>query len=552
MLAGLLLTPLIILQIFIIETFVILDQYYVQYFISQDRVQTTTFVPLNASLLAYAEQRYELLMDHYHIPYNLSGNNFYFPLCDSKLDAYNITSFNTSKEYLNIADPLDFNDPYNQVVRYEGMEHNIGTTGVYLMGQAFKYAVAKRENDSILQNEALSRIKQQLDAILLLYNITGRTFLPRWAFPNSTMARSLFHEYYFTPKYTGSHLIYPIYYNQTQSWWYLYTGTSKDLYMGVLSGFAFIYLFCDDIDIREKIALFVDEILIYFENTGWRFIDADGKTHDMGGDLLNSPPFEDPIYLLAFLQIGRLTNYQRWNPVYERYLYDRGFIQELGIHEQVGIYKILMLTNNYFDINLQTKVAFLAAFFEPDPNIRSVYLNVLEQMSSIWHYHRNAYLDLMYLSTLIPKDESVLPSNNFTSYYELLLPYSELSYYREDVIDCLMRIALTKYPKRNFQNSIFDYKTNPYFDPIYGNYRYYPEIGIFSPAVDNLFTDLIDEILGAPLRTNVSLPADMRATSTFIWEKSCFNPISGGDGLWQSMPVDYLTPYWMARYLYLI
>ena len=533
------------------EFFIVLDNSYIQYFISSERVQTATFVHPNAELMASAEQRYEALLDYYHIPFNLSGDNVYFPLCDAKLDAPNITCFNTSAEYLALADPLDFASPYNKIVRYEGMEHNIGTTGVYLLGQAFKYAVGIRENNITLKDQALLRIRQLIDAILFFYNITGRTFLPRWAFPNTTLARNLFHPYYYTPAYTGSHLIYPVYSNETQSWWYLYTGTSKDLYLGVLTGFAFVYLFCEDAEVRTKITSFVDETLTYFENTGWRFIDADGKSHDMGAELVDGAPLDDPIYLLAFLQVGRLVHYDRWNSLYLRYLYDRGFIEELGTHEKVGVYKLLMLTDTYFDINLQTKVAFLAAFFEPDSMIRSIYLGMLQDLSTIFHYHRNAYLDTMYLTALIPKNgTSILPSSNFTTYNQIELPAEALDYYRQDVSDCLMRYAIAKYPKRNFQNPILDYKTNVFFEPIDGNYSYYPEIGLFQPKEKNIYTDLINELFGDSTWINVSLPADMRATGTFIWEKSPFEPLAGGNGLWQSMPVDYLTPYWMARYLY--
>jgi len=159
----------------------------------------------------------------------------------------------------------------------------------------------------------------------------------------------------------------------------------------------------------------------------------------------------------------------------------------------------------------------------------------------------------MYLAAFIPKDANgLLTSLNFNNYSQLLAPSGDLTYYREDVIDCLMRYALTKYPKRNFQNPVFDYKTSPYFEPIYSNFSYYPELGEFKPPKGDFFKDLINNILGNPTWTNMSLPVDLRATSTFIWEKSCFDPLPGGKGLWQSMPVDYLTPYWMARYLFII
>ncbi|HUY00651.1 MAG TPA: hypothetical protein VMV49_13915 [Candidatus Deferrimicrobium sp.] len=544
-----LLIPIIIFQVFLIQVFENLRSQYINYLESPDRVQGAVYVPLNTSILQQAEQRYEALLDYYHIPFNLSGHNYYFPLCDAGLAKYNNTIFNTTAEYLAVADPLNFSSPYNQIIRYAGLEHNIGTTGVYLIGQAFKYAVGVRENNNTLKSQALNRMKQGVDAIYLFFNVTGQKFLPRWAAPNTTLARNLFGEYYFTTKYNGYHLIYPVDYNGDI--WYLVTGTSKDMHLGVLSGLAFVYLFCDDIGLRSKITIIVDGILTYLEQTDWRFIDADGKTHFMGAEIRTGQPLTDPIFILAFLQVGRLVHYDRWNPVYLRYLFDEGLIQEVGMQEKVGIYDIVMLTDTYFDINLQTKVVLLAAFFETIPEVRAIYLKDLEELNRIWHYHRNAHFDLMYLVSLIPKVEGqIIPSPSFTSFDQIPLSVNDLSYYSNDITDCLMRFALTKYPKRNFQNPVLDYKTSEYFEPIYNNYSYYPDIGLFKPEKENIFVNLLNTIIGEPTWVNVSLPLDMRATCTFLWEQSPFEPQPGGNGLWQSMPADYLTSYWMARYIY--
>ena len=542
-----------LLLMFSIQLLVTLDNYYISYFKSSDRLPNTPFVPLNATLLNLAEQRYESLLDYYHRPFNLTGDNLSLPLCDVLTRLYNNTTFNNTAEYLAVADPLDFNSPYNQLERYEGLEHTVGTNGLYLMGQAFKYAVAVRTSNETLKQQALARIRYEVDAICLFLDLAGDGSLPRWATPNTTQARTLFAQRLFITQYSGSHPIFPVYYNKTSCWWYLETGTSKELYMSVLTGFAFAYLFCEDEDLRSQIRIAVDMILNYFQKTGWKVVDVDGKTNDLGSDLPNGAPFSDPIYILAFLQVGRFVHWDLWNDIYNLYLYDRGFIQDIGLHEQLGVYDVIMLTDNYFDVLLQNHVLFLAAFFEPDPAVRAIYLSAFARMNEIWRYHRNVFFDLMYLAALIPKRSGELaPSLNFTNYYNISLSNEELTYYRTDVIDGLMRYAIAKYPKRTFQNPILDYKTNPNFRPVYGNYSYYPDIALYDPLSEsNFFLNLVKEIAGTQVKVNVSLPVDMRGWGTCLWESSCFELERGGNGRFQVMPLDYLTPYWMARYIYL-
>ncbi|MDD1777773.1 MAG: hypothetical protein LUQ65_06340 [Candidatus Helarchaeota archaeon] len=541
-----------ILMTFGVQLLITLDNYYISYFKSSDRLPNTPFVPLNATLLDLAEQRYEALLDFYHRPFNLTGNNLSLPLCDVLTRLYNNTIFNNTADYLAVADPLDFSSPYNQLERYEGLEHTVGTNGLYLMGQAFKYAVAIREGNESLKQQALARIQYEVDAISLFTDLTGDGSLPRWASPNTTQARSLFAQRLFTTQYSGSHPVFPVYYNKTNCWWYLETGTSKDLYLGVLTGFAFAYLFCEEEELRSKIRTVVDRILNYFQQTGWKVVDVDGKMNDLGSDLPNGAPFADPIYVLAFLQVGRLVHWDLWNDIYNLYLYDRGYIQDIGLHEQLGVYDILMLTDNYFDLLLQNHVLFLAAFFEPDPAVRAIYLNAFARMNQIWRYHRNVFFDLMYLAVSIPKvGGEVIHSSNFTSYNNIKRSSEELSYYRTDVIDGLMRYAVTKYPKRTFQNPILDYKINPNFRPIFGNYSYYPNIALYNPSGGDFFLNLVKEIGGEQVKVNVSLPVDMRGWGTFLWESSCFELERGGNGRFQVMPLDYLTPYWMAHYMYM-
>lgn len=44
------------------------------------------------------------------------------------------------------------------------------------------------------------------------------------------------------------------------------------------------------------------------------------------------------------------------------------------------------------------------------------------------------------------------------------------------------------------------------------------------------------------------IPVPQRISTDFLWQRSPFQMVSGGDGLIESAGIDYILPYWMARY----
>src|SRR5262249_24978946 len=44
------------------------------------------------------------------------------------------------------------------------------------------------------------------------------------------------------------------------------------------------------------------------------------------------------------------------------------------------------------------------------------------------------------------------------------------------------------------------------------------------------------------------IPADQRVPADFLWQRSPFQLTGGGAGLIESAGIDYILPYWMARY----
>ena len=44
------------------------------------------------------------------------------------------------------------------------------------------------------------------------------------------------------------------------------------------------------------------------------------------------------------------------------------------------------------------------------------------------------------------------------------------------------------------------------------------------------------------------VPVNERVNTDFLWQRSPFQVYGGGDGTIETAAIDYLLPYWMARY----
>ncbi len=64
------------------------------------------------------------------------------------------------------------------------------------------------------------------------------------------------------------------------------------------------------------------------------------------------------------------------------------------------------------------------------------------------------------------------------------------------------------------------------------------------------FVDLRNTLpaCGAPDRACEPIPIPLRVTTDFLWQRSPFLLFGGGDGRIEGPGIDYILPYWMARY----
>ena len=64
------------------------------------------------------------------------------------------------------------------------------------------------------------------------------------------------------------------------------------------------------------------------------------------------------------------------------------------------------------------------------------------------------------------------------------------------------------------------------------------------------FVDLRDEFpsCGQPDRACDAIPVERRVPTDFLWQRSPFLLFGGGSGTIQEAGIDFILPYWMARF----
>lgn len=539
------------------------------YYVNETYVSTDEFMESDPQRLEYAAANWSELNYLYYMPSNVTGDGWdYYPFCDVVFERnlwsygiYNDTQFTAA------VDLFDTDDPFNQVKYYIETGHAVAYTGETMIGEALKYAFMKREGQITKANLQRERLFKLVKGINLLTQVTPDGSMARFTVPDNPLSRSLFTQhgdFIFNEQYSHSHAVYhrnitgP---NGKEYKFWVEGGTSADLHIGVMSGLGFTYLFVNNQTIRDLIQDTVDSILNSFVNKGWKFIDADGKSHSMGAEAINTRPITDTTYAMAFLRVGKTVNPEKWGELYDKYAYDRNFQKKIGRQTQMGVHNLFIWGSGYFNINLMMNLAVTLTFFEEDPHLKSIYQNdFLKVLYNMVKYHRNAWFDCIYAIGMTTFD--------FSDYNEYIQIPDEigvsddiLEYIERDVADCLMRLSYTKQTGRKLHNPCgFDsYDTYSYLTPIPN--APYPDLEIFDwqsrVNMNNPIVQLLGELFSPEIANNGDLgiwdnavPADWRHSATFIWESSCFDTRSVHGSGDQGVPSGDLTlPYWMGRFL---
>jgi len=526
---------------------------------------------INYTLLELRAQQIEQLIGLYHIPFNLTGEgwDYYPPISVSW--SYTTARFYNNSQLLATFDPLNESSPYNDRnnLTYTGDRgHTALYEGVYTAGEAFRYAWAKRHNDTANMNAAITRIWKLVKGYDLLSNVTQQSAFIRYAIPDTPRARQLFPGFWETEDHDV------VEYREFN--WSVSRHLSRDVSIGIMFALSMVYALVNDSALRATVGRIIDKSIQYWYDCNWRLIDTDGTQHE-SGDFIGFRPVVDGAIILSFLQIGKLVNPAKWGPIYYHYVYDRGLINTIGRSMRMGIDLSPKIFDGYYGCNFIYNNAPSLIFLETDPTLREIYIrNWLNVIHDFTKFHRNANFDVIWLlcHTAIQTDLYATPTITLHDYdldiwrdSKYLADPTNKTYIQNfcvrDIKDSLMRYAVRRYPNRNYYFSTtpgtfpnqHQQKINlsGYIVP-YPNYTYWQATTALGSLIQNVLSIFGREIEDPGILNN-SLPVDMRKAEDIMWQRRSFTvrsteQISAAPGTFQvPMGPEYLSVYWISKYL---
>lgn len=526
-------------------------------FIEEPVVTLDDFIDSDPVLLSSYADKFDKLLEYYNLPYNLTGDgwDYYLPMDVQFKQAATTYGIYNNSMFESIVNPLDKNHPLNEIDYWLNTGHGSVYAGYTAVGQAIRYAIAQREKNETAIQETKNILLHISKGFSLLSSILPGGRMARFVCPDTPKARDYMESGIFHEEFHGSHLFVKVNYTYEDKDYTFYceTGTSIDCYM-VYIGLGMIYAFCNDTEVRDVVRTTVDRMLTYHVNAGWRFMDYDGKTHDMGPEGITIYPLVDASYAMTWLRIGKLVNPEKWGNLYDSFAHDRLYNMKIGKHANLNLFTIFSWGGGYFNLNLVTSIAGVLCFLEDDPQLKSIYQQrYLEPLHDVFKYHRNAWFDALYYLGM---------SNiNYSNYDSLIqIPSSnkisdEIKLYLDKSIgDCLMRISYAQYPYRRFihANGMTSFDSSIYIDPIPN--APYPSDELYNISDDFDLNDPILKIIisfsNPQNRRLQPRTADFYDQSSWMWESSPFDTTQGwGNGQSQSITGSYSSPYWIARYL---
>ncbi|MBD3354072.1 MAG: hypothetical protein GF364_21500 [Candidatus Lokiarchaeota archaeon] len=506
-------------------------------------------------------EKYEQIHELYHIPFNLTGDGWDYYIPSDIVYYFNPANYPNvvnGSTYLEECDYRDTEHPLNTVGHYTNLEHAEVGGGYYGVGEALRYAIAQRERNQTAIDSATEMLLKIVKGYSILSEFTEDGSMVRYIAPNTTKGKQYISNHLFQESYSGPHNRFSITAEKfgKEYTFYAVTGTSVDCYHAVYGALGFIYLMCNNTEIRSIVRNTIDRMLTFHVNVGWRFQDHDGKSHSMGAEAIQGSPAVDSMYVLTFLRVGKTVHPEKWGALYDKYAYNRMFLNKCGKHMNLKIQMLFVWGPSYFNVNLPVSLAGMLTFLEDDPQLKRYYqIHFLEVCHDITKYHRNAWFDVLYYLGMSEVDYqnynsiiSIPDNENIDDYWE--------SYVDKCVGDTLTRMTYTKFPYRCWYHaySMESYDSNPNFSPVPGasypeqEYWYWEE----DPEVpaENWAVKLVTQAF-SPIRLYPkAVPMDWRDTDGWVYAASPFLRYGGqGNGNRQPIAAVYTVPYWIARYL---
>jgi hypothetical protein len=444
----------------------------------------STFIDANYTLLAqmalYDDNQFEL----YHIPLN-----------------FTCAAVFTDENYTNVS-YYAFND------------NGALYTGTAMNGYVHKYLAGIRENNTIIENDALRVITKLISGMAMLMivpngglgaNYSG--ILARgWAGPDDQQIAPL----YFMTAFkhfngTGAY---------SQYRWRAYT--SNDEYGGYYMGLALALKYVQDPYVQWVTSQIIDQLCNYMIKTNFLGIGASGAP--TGVD--QKPKFfSGGFWVPLLLKMGAICFPNKYGEIYYHWVADELCYlsnNEAGIQETIS---------DYFAYNFGHDVVYSYLLLEGNQSTigQKFYQGYMDSIRNDVKYQRNAYFNAMYL------DLTSVPGQNLIV--------------QEDVEDQLMRLDINHFPDRYYG-----------ILPVPSNYTKVTSLSQFGSEFQSSAYGGLDFLSFPDVNWNETfytrpLTVEYHQTANFMWDDNPYVAELGNytNPLYEQNGLTLTVPYWILR-----
>ncbi len=449
---------------------------------------SSRFVEADSSLLYAMAMWFEENIVDYHMPHDMIVN----------------THFKSASK--------PTGDP-SEIIGYSVTYDSAEWTGHYLMAEAFRYAVHKRDGDDGLASKAKENIMKALEGVNKILHISGNGGMARYAWPIDEYPKdpdNIQDENHYRVTWNGSEYI-------------LEDDTSRDMHNGIIMGLGFVYLLVNSSEVRTTVKRLVETMLDYFISTGWLYLKP---TDDPNGTDLH-PNFylfgTSGIWTLAYLKVGVLVNPEKYGALWDAMAVEYNFLHRSSI-------PLISRTNvvqAYYGLLLDFEVLFLVTMLEENAQYRGIYLDYIGTVYNYIKYDRNAQFNQMWLAM-----NGITIENANSDQMKII----------DDIEDCLMRYynAIQRFPGRSVNLTNLEVDLNAHWREFYEN------------GLGSILYPFWQEIYQFEVVALEPLTPDLRPQTDYLWSRPPYWYQQTGDGTWEGPGVDYTAVYWACRYYNII
>lgn len=431
---------------------------------------------------------------------------------DYRLEQYHMPlNFTVDTFFYENEGTIDYNIP----LYYGGAGDTTLWTGTTLLGQVYRFKVAKLENNLEQMENASRIIKKLFTALELNIVVPSGGYGPEHpgVIARCVVAPENFNIY-------PDAMNYP--YNGTGPYkdWKCLMYTSRDSVSGWMMGMAAMLEVCNDplINLRLNVTNCIEQFTEGLLQNDWMGINGDGNPHGPN----YKPLFTNSGWALAVVQLARMVNPAKYNSLYYYIASRSGYLDSVrqGSDSQLIV--------DYYAFNFATDALYCLIMPKNDIFLKNKYLKSYNDgIYTPTRNHRNCYYNVMYLL-----------------FNQIRSPLIE-----KDILDQLRRFDVSRNPYRGYLPTSEPAEIDPTIGKWLDFFENHP-LGTLYSWIGSAYKDFRTQFYTTP-RT-----LDMWQTENdYIWQINPFRVYESEANSYpqlESTGISLSVPYWIGRYIGII